>query len=175
MSIIFEKSVPDRRGVTLPRCDVPAASAIPEDCKRTVPLGLCELSELDVVRHFTELSRKNFGVDTGFYPLGSCTMKYNPKVLEQIAALSDFIDTHPFLPQFVGGAPFVQAHLHVLHGLDQLLCEITGMKAFTMQPLAGAHGELTGMMLVAAYHKAKGNKKTELRMIELFKAKGGLK
>ncbi len=162
MSVIYKKSVKDRRGVKLPAPDVPAEPAIPESCLRAEDAELCELSELDVVRHFTELSRKNFGVDTGFYPLGSCTMKYNPKILETIANIPAFHDAHPFLPQFSGGSAHVQANLEVLYNLERALSEITGMKEFSLQPLAGAHGELTGMMVIAAYHNDKGNKKTEV-------------
>jgi len=117
------------------------------------------LSELDVVRHFTGLSRLNFGVDTGFYPLGSCTMKYNPRVSERIAGLEGFSQLHPFLPQLRSGGMLTQGALQLLYELERVLCEITGMEAFTLQPLAGAHGELTGMMLIAAYHRDKGNNK----------------
>jgi len=162
MSLIFRKSVPGRRGVRLPECDVAAAAGIDRKFGREAPLDLCELSELDVVRHFTALSRRNFGVDTNFYPLGSCTMKYNPKVCEQIAAMPGFAGLHPLLPQLRRGGLLTQGALAVLYELEKLLCEITGMDAFTLQPLAGAHGELTGMMLVAAYHRKKGNAKTEV-------------
>jgi len=112
------------------------------------------------VRHFTELSRRNFGVDSNFYPLGSCTMKYNPKVAEHIASYSGFAQLHPLLPQLRMGGMLTQGALQVLYEIDLLLREITDMAGFTMQPLAGAHGELTGMMIMAAYHKDKGNKKT---------------
>ena len=162
MSVIFEKSVKGRKGVSLPDCDVPDKWAIPNSYRRGVDVGLCELSELDVVRHFTQLSRKNFGVDTGFYPLGSCTMKYNPKILEEVARMKGFSDLHPFLPQLRYGGMLTQGALMVLYELERLLCQIAGMDAFTLQPLAGAHGELTGMMLVAAYHRDKGNRKTEV-------------
>ncbi|HNT37425.1 MAG TPA: aminomethyl-transferring glycine dehydrogenase subunit GcvPB, partial [bacterium] len=140
--------------------DVGEKANIRESLLREKPPALPELSELDVVRHFTELSRRNFGVDNGFYPLGSCTMKYNPKVTEKIAQYPGFAYLHPLMPQLPGGDMMVQGALEVLHEMDRLLREITGMKAFTMQPLAGAHGELTGVMLMAAYHKDKGNKKT---------------
>ncbi len=162
MSVIFEKSVHGRRGVDLPKCDVPSKGHIDEAFRRGTSLDLCELSELDVVRHFTALSRKNFGVDNGFYPLGSCTMKYNPKALEAVARLEGFTDLHPFMPQLRHGGMLVQGALRVLYELERLLAEITGMDAVTLQPLAGAHGELTGMMLIAAYHRDKGNKKTEV-------------
>ncbi|MCX7590839.1 MAG: aminomethyl-transferring glycine dehydrogenase subunit GcvPB [Kiritimatiellae bacterium] len=162
MKLIFEKSIPGRRGVSLPSPDVPPAEGLPAQLRRSREASLCELSELDIVRHFTELSRRNFGVDTGFYPLGSCTMKYNPKVLEQVAGLEGFASGHPFLPQLTHGNTLVQGALHVVYELERLLCEITGMDAFTLHPLAGAHGELTGMMLIAAYHRDKGYKKTEV-------------
>jgi glycine dehydrogenase subunit 2 len=162
MSLIFEKSIPDRAGVTLPESDVPPQSPIPAKYGRAAAAELCELSELDVVRHFTELSRKNFGVDTNFYPLGSCTMKYNPKITEKIAGLDGFSRLHPLLPQLRRGGMLTQGALTVVYELEQLLCEICGMDAFTAHPMAGAHGELTGMMLIAAYHRDKGNRKTEI-------------
>ncbi len=162
MSIIFEKSVEGRKGVSLPKSDVPTKHAIQQKFSRTKKAQLCELSELDVVRHFTALSRKNFGVDTNFYPLGSCTMKYNPKITEKIAALEGFSTLHPLLPQLLRGGMLTQGALSVVYELEQLLCTITGMDAFTAHPMAGAHGELTGMMLIAAYHKNKGNHKTEV-------------
>jgi glycine dehydrogenase subunit 2 len=162
MSIIFEKSVPDRRGVSLPASDVPATGIIPEKYRRKTDAPLCELSELDVVRHFTALSRMNYGLDTNFYPLGSCTMKYNPKITEKIAALEGFSLLHPLLPQLRGGGMLTQGALAVLYELEKLLCEISGMDAFTAHPMAGAHGELAGMMLIAAYHRDRGNRKTEI-------------
>jgi glycine dehydrogenase subunit 2 len=162
MTTIFDKSIKGRRGVSLPENDVPVSAQIPEKYKRINEPGLCELSELDVIRHFTELSRKNFGVDTNFYPLGSCTMKYNPKVCKKIADLDGFSSLHPLLPQLRRGGMLTQGALAVIYELEQLLCEITGMDAFTLQPMAGAHGELTGMMLIAAYHKNKCNKKNEV-------------
>ena len=162
MKLIYDKSVPGRRGPCPVPKDVESTGRIRKDLLRDQPAELPELSELDVVRHFTELSRRNFGVDTGFYPLGSCTMKYNPKVAERIAHYPGFAYLHPLLPQLPGGEMMVQGALAVLRHMDMLLREICGMAAFTMQPLAGAHGELTGVMLIAAYHKDKGNKKTTL-------------
>jgi len=162
VSLIFDKSKQGRRGVSLPASDVPEKAVMPAKYRRKSDAGLCELSELDVVRHFTNLSRKNFGVDTGFYPLGSCTMKYNPKILEKIAQMKGFAELHPFLPQLRYGGMLTQGALLVLSELERLLCEIAGMDAFTLQPLAGAHGELTGMMLIAAYHKDKGTNKDEV-------------
>lgn len=162
MKLIFEKSVPSRRGVTVSKSDVPTSINLRNDLLRKTDAELPELSELDVVRHFTELSKMNFGVDTNFYPLGSCTMKYNPKVAEMVAAYPGFSHLHPLLPQLRMGGILTQGALQLLYETDLLLREITGMSAFTMQPLAGAHGELTGIMMMAAYHRDKGNKKTTI-------------
>lgn len=157
MQLIYEKSVAGRRGVMLPKSDVPPAAGLPEQLLRAETAGLPELSELDLVRHFTNLSRRNFSVDTNFYPLGSCTMKYNAKVLENAANL--FTPLHPLTALLPGGAELCQGSLGLLYDLGQMLADITGMDEVTTQPLAGAHGEMTGMLLIAAYHKAKGNQK----------------
>ncbi len=162
MKLLFEKSVPGRCSVSPGPSDVPTSVNIKDDLLRDRSAALPELSELDVVRHFTELSRRNFGVDTNFYPLGSCTMKYNPKVAERIATYPGFAHLHPLLPQLRMGGMLTQGALAILYEMDLLLREITGMAGFTMQPMAGAHGELTGMMIMAAYHRDKGNKKTVL-------------
>ncbi|MBS3733831.1 MAG: aminomethyl-transferring glycine dehydrogenase subunit GcvPB [Phycisphaerae bacterium] len=159
MTLIFEKSVPGRRATRNVDRDVETPFTIREDLLRDAPAELPELSELDIARHFTELSRRNFGVDTGFYPLGSCTMKYNPKVCEQAAVMPGFADLHPLLPQLPGGEMLVQGALAVLHEMDLMLRAICGMGGFTLQPLAGAHGELTGAMIIAAYHRDRGNAK----------------
>jgi len=160
MKLVFEKSVKGRRGLRVAQSDVPTSIHLRKDLLRDKDAALPELSELDVVRHFTELSRRNFGVDTNFYPLGSCTMKYNPKVCERIAAYPGFAHLHPLLPQLRGGGMLTQGALQVLYDMDILLREICGMAAFTMQPMAGAHGELTGIMIMAAYHRDRGNKKS---------------
>ena len=160
MRLLFEKSVPGRRGVCAGPSDVPTTININDDLLRDHSAALPELSELDVVRHFTELSRRNFGVDTNFYPLGSCTMKYNPKVTERIATYPGFAHLHPLLPQLRMGGMLTQGALAILYDMDLVLREITGMAGFTMQPMAGAHGELTGMMIMAAYHRDRGNKKS---------------
>ena len=158
MKLVFEKSVAGRRGLRVAKSDVAAGIHIePKLLRDNLPMP--ELSELDVVRHFTELSRRNFSVDTVFYPLGSCTMKYNPKVCERIAAYPGFAHLHPLLPQLRLGGMLTQGALQVLYETDLWLREICGMAAFTMQPMAGAHGELTGIMMMAAYHRDKGNKK----------------
>ncbi len=159
MKLIFEKSVPGRRGLQVAARDVPTSINLRADLLRQTPAELPELSELDVVRHFSELSRRNFSIDTNFYPLGSCTMKYNPKVAERIANYPGFAHLHPLLPQLRRGGSLTQGALEILHELDLLLREITGMAAYTMQPMAGAHGELTGAMIMAAYHRDRGNRK----------------
>ena len=157
MAVIFDKSVKGRVGYNLPKLDIPKTVELPKNLCRSKDAELPELSELDVVRHFTDLSTQNFGVDTNFYPLGSCTMKYNPKIAEKIAGLDGFAELHPLLPQLRRGGMLTQGALRVLYGLEQQLNEICGMDAFTLQPMAGAHGELTAMMMIAAYHKKNGN------------------
>jgi glycine dehydrogenase subunit 2 len=159
MKLIFEKSCFGRCGFRLPKRDVPSVSGLPKKYCRTRPAGLPEVSEADVVRHFSNLSRRNFSVDTNFYPLGSCTMKYNPKFTEKVASLEGFADLHPLIPQLSGGGILAQGALEVLYNTEKLLSEITGMSAFTTQPLAGAHGELTGVMLIAAFHKHNGSRR----------------
>jgi glycine dehydrogenase subunit 2 len=165
MKIIFEKSVKGRRGVAMPITDVAVDStSIPEKYLRKSPLDLCELSELDVVRHFTALSRKNYGVDTNFYPLGSCTMKYNPKITEKIAGLDGFAGIHPMIGQFICSEfelGWAEGALEVVCQLEDMLSVITGMDACSLQPMAGAHGEFAGMAIIAAYHRKKGNDKTK--------------
>ena len=157
MELIYDKSVAGRKGVRLPASDVPSAPPLQGGFLRSAPADLPELSELDVVRHFTLLSRRNVGVDTSFYPLGSCTMKYNGKAMEEGAKL--FAPFHPMTALLPGGEEVSQGSLAVLHHMGRALGEITGMDAVTCQPLAGAQGEMTGIMLIAAYHKAKGNRK----------------
>ncbi len=162
MKTVFASSVPGRRGVWPAAPAAQASDFLPEGLLRDEPPALPELSELDVVRHFTLLSRRNFGVDSNFYPLGSCTMKYNPKFTEAVAALPGFTRLHPLMAQLKGAGHFAQGALEVMFELERLLCEITGMAAYTLHPMAGAHGELTGAMLIAAYHSDKGNKKTKV-------------
>jgi len=156
MELIFELSFPGRRGSSLPEMNVPKANALPAALRRTKPAELPEVSELDGVRHFVNLSRRNMSIDTNFYPLGSCTMKYNPKFHEHIANLPGFANLHPLLPQLRHGGALTQGALAVLYETEAMLCEILGFSAFTMQPLAGAHGELTGVMMIAAYHRDRG-------------------
>ena len=165
MELIFEKSVNGRRGFRFPDSDVPVKANIPASYARKQDVALPEVSELDAVRHYTHLSQKNFSIDTHFYPLGSCTMKYNPKFTEALARLAGFTDLHPLLPQLAGGERLTQGALQIIYELEHLMCAMTGFSNFTLQPLAGAHGELTGIMLMAAYHKAKGNSKKKYVII----------
>ena len=161
MKTIFEQSVAGREGCW--PCEGAAAETyIPTELLRDGDIGLPSASELDVVRHFTKLSQRNFGVDGNFYPLGSCTMKYNPKFTEVVAAMPGFTRLHPVLPQLQGAGGLCQGALEVMYETENLLAEITGMAAYTLHPMAGAHGELTGVMLIAAYHKDRGNKKTKI-------------
>lgn len=147
---LFEKSVPGHRGVSLPAAGVPLtdpAEALPAHLIRRQPAGLPELTELEVMRHFVKLSHKNHAIDTGFYPLGSCTMKYNPKINERIAALPGFADLHPYQP-----LAQIQGALGLLWQLGQSLSAIVGLPGWSLQPAAGAHGELAGIMMIKAYH-----------------------
>ncbi|WP_163195333.1 aminomethyl-transferring glycine dehydrogenase subunit GcvPB [Clostridium thermarum] len=156
-ALIFEVSKEGRKACSLPQCDVPECSTeemIPENLLRKSELDLPEVSEVDVIRHYTLLSNKNYGVDTGFYPLGSCTMKYNPKINEDIAILSGFRDIHPYQKEET-----VQGALELMYNLSLALCEITGMDAMSLQPAAGAHGELMGLMIIKAYHESRGEYK----------------
>jgi len=148
--LLFELSSPGRVGFRLPSLDVPEAD-LPEGLVRE-ELALPELSEREVVQHFTRLSQLNFGVDTHFYPLGSCTMKYNPKVHEDLARLAGFAQIHPWQDQSMA-----QGALQLMFELQQYLSEITGLPAVSLQPVAGAHGELTGMLVIRAYHLHRGD------------------
>ncbi|MDL2306485.1 aminomethyl-transferring glycine dehydrogenase subunit GcvPB [Desulfovibrio sp. OttesenSCG-928-C06] len=162
MKTVFAKSKPGRKGVMPAVPKTSAAKMLPETLLRKKRPALPEMSELDVIRHFTGLSKLNYGVDGNFYPLGSCTMKYNPRMNESAAALPGFTAAHPLLAQLPEGEALVQGSLEAIWETERLLCELNGMSAFTMQPMAGAQGELTGALLIAAYHKAKGNKKTKV-------------
>jgi glycine dehydrogenase subunit 2 len=151
--LVFEQGSPGRSGVSLPPPERGVDPALPAALLRADGLaGMPELSELEVVRHFTHLSTWNHGIDTGFYPLGSCTMKYNPKSSEAAARLPGFADLHPLAP-----AELCQGALELMHGLERALTEIAGMDATTLTPAAGAQGELCGLMLIRAYHTARGN------------------
>lgn len=149
--LLFEKSREGRGCAILPECDVPVVLPQEKDARKQ-PLHMPALSEPELSRHYTELAHKTRGVNDGFYPLGSCTMKYNPRVNEQIAALEGFNQIHPLQPQGT-----VQGCMEVMALAEKYLCEITGMDHMTLQPAAGAHGELTGLLLMKAYHTSKGN------------------
>ncbi|MDL0421445.1 aminomethyl-transferring glycine dehydrogenase subunit GcvPB [Caldibacillus thermoamylovorans] len=153
--LIFEISKPGRIGYSLPEIDVPETDIdrlLPEDYIRTEEPELPEVSELDIIRHYTALSKRNHGVDSGFYPLGSCTMKYNPKINEDVARLPGFAHIHPLQDE-----SSVRGALELMYDLMGHLKEITGMDEVTLQPAAGAHGEWTGLMLIRAYHEANGD------------------
>lgn len=151
MKLLFERSHPGRRCTILPACDVPTCEIDPALCREQAP-HLPQMSENELSRHYTELAKQTYGVNDGFYPLGSCTMKYNPKVNDQIATLPGFASIHPLQPEET-----VQGCLEALDLAAQYLCEITGMDDMTFQPAAGAHGELTGLMLIKKYHQANGH------------------
>ncbi|MDO5536102.1 MAG: aminomethyl-transferring glycine dehydrogenase subunit GcvPB [Desulfovibrionaceae bacterium] len=157
MQTIFEKSVPGRHSLGLgPRpAAKKAADLLPAGLLRDKPARLPECSELDVVRHFTQLAGRNYSVDANFYPLGSCTMKYNPRICEEVSALSGFARMHPLTAQLDGGRTS-QGAMQCLYELERSLCAITGMGGFTLQPMAGANGEFTGVSVIAAYHSSKG-------------------
>ncbi len=156
---IFELSSPGRTGVTFPASDVPACE-LPDASLLREDLPLPELAEVDVVRHYTRLSKYNYGVDEGFYPLGSCTMKYNPKINEDTARLPGFAFTHPLQP-----IETVQGDLALMYELQEWLKEISGFAAVTLQPAAGAHGEFTGVLIMNAYHKSRGDLKRKKMLI----------
>ena len=158
--LIFELSREGRKGYTLPKMDVPAdsfRSSTPGKYLRATPAELPEVSENEVVRHFVRLSNMNYHIDKGFYPLGSCTMKYNPKVNEKTSAMSGNADIHPLGPQEA-----VQGALELMYNLGEMLREIAGMSAVSLQPAAGAQGELTGIMLVRKYHESKGKVRSKI-------------
>lgn len=152
--LVFELSKPGRSGYSLPENEMAGMWNMPESLSRKSELPLPQVSEVDVVRHYTNLSQMNFGVDTGFYPLGSCTMKYNPKINEEVAAMPGFLGLHPLQP-----ASTVQGALEVYYNMEKSLSAITGMSGFTFDPCAGAHGELTGLMIMRQYHLLRGDTK----------------
>ncbi len=154
--LIFEISDEGKFAINLPEPDVPEED-LPDEIKRQDIPDFPQVSETEIVRHFTRLSQLNYCVDKGFYPLGSCTMKYNPKINEKIAGLEGFTDIHPLYPE-----DYVQGSLEVIYNLEKFLCEITGMDRFTAAPLAGAHGELTGMLIIRAYHISKGEERKKV-------------
>ncbi len=153
--LIFERSVPGRTGYSLPACDVPETKpedVIPAAYLRDDIEGSPEVSEFEVVRHFTRLSQWNYSIDSGYFPLGSCTMKYNPKMHEEVAGYGGFSRLHPFVPD-----DLAQGAIRLMWELERALCEISGFDRVTLQPAAGAHGEMTGMMLIRAYLESQGN------------------
>ncbi|HEY2384092.1 MAG TPA: aminomethyl-transferring glycine dehydrogenase subunit GcvPB [Terriglobia bacterium] len=158
--IVFEEGSPGRRAFDLPALDVPHRDIKeliePELLRAEIP-GMPELSEVDVIRHFTRLSTWNYHIDLGLYPLGSCTMKYNPKINERMARLEGFIQAHPYAP-----AGRIQGSLDIQKTLESCLAEISGMDAVTLQPAAGAHGELTGILMIRAYHESRGNPRKKI-------------
>jgi glycine dehydrogenase subunit 2 len=159
-ALIFEMSRPGRVAYNLPELDVEAKSLndlLPASVLRDVPADLPEVSEVDLIRHYTALSRRNYGVDNGFYPLGSCTMKYNPKINEDVARYPGFAKIHPYQPE-----ESIQGALELLYLLQQDLAEVTGMDKVTVQPAAGAQGEWTGLMMIRAYHESRGEKRTKV-------------
>ncbi|ESU30522.1 glycine dehydrogenase subunit 2 [Bacillus sp. 17376] len=155
--LIFELSTPGRVGYSLPEMDIPEidlSELLPDGFLREEEPELPEASELDIMRHYTALSKRNHGVDSGFYPLGSCTMKYNPKMNENVARFNGFAHLHPLQDE-----SSVQGALELMYDLQEHLIEITGMDEVTLQPAAGAHGEWTGLMMIRAYHEANGDDK----------------
>ncbi|WP_094604480.1 putative glycine dehydrogenase (decarboxylating) subunit 2 [Sporomusa silvacetica DSM 10669] len=159
-ALIFELSKPGRTAIDLPACDVPQDDIqllIPAQLIRQEKAALPEVSQLDLMRHYNSLSERNFGVDSGFYPLGSCTMKYNPKINEDACRLPGFALIHP-----LQDSETVQGALQLLYNMEQYLAELAGMDAITMQPAAGAHGELTGIKLIRAYHRHRGQNRTKV-------------
>ena len=158
-ALVFEKSAPGKRGYKLPPLDVPPidTKALLGSAAREVPAGLPELSEIEIIRHFTRLSTWNYAIDLGMYPLGSCTMKYNPRVNEFVSRIEGLADAHPYRPDSLA-----QGILEVIDLLQRCLLEITGMDVITLQPAAGAHGEFTGILLVRAWHESNGNPRKKI-------------
>src|SRR4051794_14828541 len=159
MKLIFEKSQAGRRGGELPKHDVPAAE-VPPELRRASPPRLPELAEPEVLRHFTELSTRNFGIDTGFYPLGSCTMKYNPRINERVVGLPGFAQLHPLVEDDAA-----QGALELEWHLQNILLEVTGLDAVSLQPAAGSQGELTGLMLFHAYFRDRGEDEQRRKIV----------
>ncbi|NQX59214.1 aminomethyl-transferring glycine dehydrogenase subunit GcvPB [Paenibacillus qinlingensis] len=159
-ALIFEMSHPGRVAYSLPESDVPDMNIdelLPAKFRRQLEPDLPEVYEVDVIRHYTALSRRNFGVDNGFYPLGSCTMKYNPKINEDVARFPGFAHIHPYQPE-----ESIQGAMELLYNLQHDLEAITGMDRVTLQPAAGAHGEWTGLMMIRSYHESRGEHRTKV-------------
>lgn len=160
MKLIYEKSQAGRRASVIPRHESLPAPEVPEELRRSEPPRLPEVSEGELVRHFTQLSTRNFGIDTGFYPLGSCTMKYNPRVNERIVGLPGFAQLHPLQEE-----DGVQGALELAWRLQEILAEVTGLDAISLQPAAGSQGELTGLMLVRAYFADRGESEQRRKVV----------
>jgi glycine dehydrogenase subunit 2 len=160
MKLIYEKSQPGRRASAIPQHEGLPRPEIPDELRRREPPRLPEVHELELIRHFTELSTRNFGIDNGFYPLGSCTMKYNPRINERLVALPGFANMHPL--QEEEGA---QGALELMWRLQEILAEVTGLHAVSLQPAAGSQGELTGLMLVRAYFEDKGQSEQRRKVV----------
>jgi glycine dehydrogenase subunit 2 len=160
MKLIYEKSQAGRRASAIPKPEGVATPEIPEELRRSEPPRLPEVHELELIRHFTELSQRNFGIDTGFYPLGSCTMKYNPRINERLVMLPGFANMHPL--QEEDGA---QGALELMWRLQEILAEVTGLHAVSLQPAAGSQGELTGLMLVRAYFADRGESEQRRKVV----------
>src|ERR1700719_1337068 len=157
--LIFEKSSPGKAAWKLPPLDVPevdTAKLLGKQERKDLG-NMPEVSEIEIIRHFTRLSTWNYAIDLGMYPLGSCTMKYNPRVNEAVARLEGIAEAHPYQPESLS-----QGCLGIMKTLSDALIEITGMDAITLQPAAGAHGEFTGILLVRAYHESKGNPRKKI-------------
>src|SRR5258707_989235 len=159
MKLIYERSRPERRGLEVPRPDLPVPEVPVELARRAAP-RLPELAEPEVLRHFTELSTRNFGIDTGFYPLGSCTMKYNPRINERLVGLPGFAGLHPLVEDSAA-----QGALELEWHLQEILLEVTGLDAISLQPAAGSQGELTGLMLFHAYFADKGEDEQRRKIV----------
>ena len=159
--LIFDRSQSNRRGTRVRSEErIESAAQLPKKLKRKNPLPLPEVSELDLVRHYIELSHQNFGVDCGFYPLGSCTMKYNPKATEAVASQKEFLHAHPTQPVLA-----LQGLMRLMHELQEWLADITGMDAFSLQPAAGAHGEFAGMLIFRKYFELRGEAERSVMIV----------
>src|SRR5260370_31319173 len=158
--LLFENSSPGKRGYQLPALDVPAVDATAvlgaQNTRQEIE-DFPEVSEVEAIRHFTRLSTHNYAIDLGLYPLGSCTMKYNPRVNEQVARIDELAWAHPYHPEAL-----TQGAMEIMDQLEKALAEITGMDAVTLQPAAGAHGEMTGLLLIRAYLESKGNARKKI-------------
>src|SRR3989304_352247 len=158
--LIFEISSDGKTGFSLPELDVPVCDIkkiVPQNLLQEDEIKLPEVSEPEIVRHFVNLSKKNYSVDGGFYPLGSCTMKYNPKINDEVASYSGFSNLHPYAPEELS-----QGALRMMYELERMLCEIGGLARVTLQPAAGAHGELCGTMIIMAHFHSRGEKRDEI-------------